>query len=199
MIIEYKLHILRHEGLVAPPWVTAPGYFFDPDNNTYIGFVSDNAPFKVPETVRRYPTLAALQARCQNLHVRYPFTDADGTDLTNGEVDTLVADTVTQEDIDGAGIALEQKTSVDATSKRAEIILVDNTDAARTITIDSDDIARKRYLVTIKDTSNGAGTNNITIATEGSETIDGSATAVISTNNGQVTLYSDGTNLFIKS
>ena len=39
---------------------------------------------------------------------------------------------------------------------------------------------------------------NITIATEGSETIDGAATKVISSNYGSVTLYADhlGANWF---
>lgn len=50
--------------------------------------------------------------------------------------------------------------------------------------------------ITIKDESGGAATNNITV-TPASETIDGNATHVISTNFGYVTLYSDGTDYFI--
>ena len=49
---------------------------------------------------------------------------------------------------------------------------------------------------TIKDESGAAATNNITVATEGSETIDGSATDVISDNYGAKHYYSDGTNWF---
>lgn len=45
-----------------------------------------------------------------------------------------------------------------------------------------------------KDENGTANTNNYTIGTEGSETIDGASTVVISTNNGFVTVYSDGTN-----
>ncbi len=42
----------------------------------------------------------------------------------------------------------------------------------------------------------GATTNNITIDTEGSETIDGASSVSITTNYGSVTLASNGTNLF---
>ena len=51
--------------------------------------------------------------------------------------------------------------------------------------------------IIIKDAGGNAGTNNITIDTEGAQTIDGSATAVISANYDSITLYSDGTNWFI--
>ena len=52
------------------------------------------------------------------------------------------------------------------------------------------------WQVVIKDAGANAATNNITIITQGSETIDGAANLVISTNNGSVTVYTDGTNLF---
>lgn len=47
-----------------------------------------------------------------------------------------------------------------------------------------------------KDESGDAAINNITIVTQGSETIDESATKVINTNFGSVGIYSDGSNLF---
>lgn len=49
--------------------------------------------------------------------------------------------------------------------------------------------------IVIKDTGN-ANTNNITIATEGAQTIDGGASALLDTDYGTMTLYSDGTNWF---
>ncbi len=52
--------------------------------------------------------------------------------------------------------------------------------------------------VLIKDAANNANTNNITIDTEGAETIEGAATYVISADGGSVELYSDGSNWFIK-
>ena len=51
-------------------------------------------------------------------------------------------------------------------------------------------------MIVIKDAGGLAGTNNITIATEGAEKIDGLDTLVINNNYNSVTLYSDGTNWF---
>ena len=51
--------------------------------------------------------------------------------------------------------------------------------------------------IVIKDASGNAGTNNITIDTEASQTIDGAATLVIAVDYTSVTLCSDGTNWFI--
>ena len=65
------------------------------------------------------------------------------------------------------------------------------------MTIPSAQCTEGRVLI-IKDGANGAAMYNITIATEGSETIDGAATKVISSNYGSVTLYADhlGANWF---
>ena len=51
--------------------------------------------------------------------------------------------------------------------------------------------------ITIKDGELNANTNNITIGTEGAETIDESATYVMDANGESVTLLSDGTNWFV--
>lgn len=73
---------------------------------------------------------------------------------------------------------------------------ITDTTAPRTVQIASADIADSGFVVIVKDESGGAAANNITITTQGSETIDGSATATINTNYGEVRLYSNGTNLF---
>lgn len=69
-----------------------------------------------------------------------------------------------------------------------------------TLTIDTVDIAKGSatvpWVFRVKDQGGGGGGNSLTIATEGSETIDGAATLVISANYGVATLYSDGSNLF---
>ena len=52
-------------------------------------------------------------------------------------------------------------------------------------------------VIVIKDAGGAAGTNSITIDTEGAQTIDGSATAIISVNYNSISLYCDGTNWFI--
>lgn len=50
----------------------------------------------------------------------------------------------------------------------------------------------------IQDESGTAGTNNITIATAGSELINGAATAVVNGNYDSITVYFNGTDYFIK-
>lgn len=52
------------------------------------------------------------------------------------------------------------------------------------------------YLI-VKDSTGSAATNNITITTPGSETIDGASTYVLDWNYGSVTIVSDGTNYFV--
>ena len=56
-------------------------------------------------------------------------------------------------------------------------------------------VAGRWYVV--KDVGGVANTNNITIATPGSETIDGAATIAIAAADGSVILYSDGTNWLV--
>ena len=48
----------------------------------------------------------------------------------------------------------------------------------------------------IMDSGQNAGTNAITVETEGSEVIDGAATATINTNGGSLVLTNDGANWF---
>lgn len=66
---------------------------------------------------------------------------------------------------------------------------------AQTITIPTAQLVSGR-IITIKDAGGNAGTSNITIGTEGTEKIDGSDTAVINSNYGVITLYSNGSNWF---
>jgi hypothetical protein len=101
------------------------------------------------------------------------------------------------------GIVLNGDSLVDVDSstytvKESDLVLLVSytSTGACTITIPSSQILTKRKII-IKDSGGLAGTNNITIATEGSETIDGSATLVIDGNYESATIVSDGTNLFI--
>ena len=64
-----------------------------------------------------------------------------------------------------------------------------------TITLPSAQL-RAGCTYTVKDESGAAASNNITVATEGSETIDGSATDVISDNYGAKHYYSNGSDWF---
>ena len=76
-----------------------------------------------------------------------------------------------------------------------EVILITGTGTPRTLTIPTREAVKGRIL-TFKDAGGGAGTNNFTIDPEGSTTIDGAATKVISTNYGTFSIVCDGTNWF---
>lgn len=85
----------------------------------------------------------------------------------------------------------------DYTVKQNDFIVgADTNDSTLTVTIPSAIISEKGRAIIINDEGDHAGTNNITVATEGSEEIDGSATATISTDSDTLALYSDGSNLF---
>jgi hypothetical protein len=81
------------------------------------------------------------------------------------------------------------------TAKGGDRVIGVNRAGAVTVTLPSAEV-RPGRTYTIKDESGAAASNNITIATEGSETIDGSATDVISDNYGAKLYYSDGSNWF---
>jgi len=82
-----------------------------------------------------------------------------------------------------------------STSSNSIIYGVTDTSAPRTVTISTADVDDGKVFL-IKDESGAAAANNITIATQGAETIDGAATITITANYGVARLYSDGTNLF---
>ena len=86
-------------------------------------------------------------------------------------------------------------TAVDVNTTTEVIVGVTDTSIARTITLDTDDVIAGRVII-VKDESGAAGTNNITVATEGAETIDGAASVDITVNYGALRVYSDGTNWF---
>jgi len=80
------------------------------------------------------------------------------------------------------------------------IIAVDNTVAARAVTISTEDensgtVANPRIFV-IKDESGGAAAHNITISLESGGNIDGAATLVLNQPYQSIQLYIDGTNAF---
>lgn len=88
-----------------------------------------------------------------------------------------------------------QVTTVSVNSNGASIIAVTNTAAPRTITISTAHTVNGRGMI-VKDESGAAGTNNITVDTEGGELIDGLASIKITANYGVLKIYSDGTNWF---
>lgn len=85
-------------------------------------------------------------------------------------------------------------TAAALTTAGQDIVGVDSTLAVTVTLATADVIAGK--VIRVRDEEGNADNANITIATEGDETIDGSATATISAASGSITLYSDGTNWF---
>lgn len=76
------------------------------------------------------------------------------------------------------------------------VIGITSTASARTVTLPKASKIKQGQMVIVKDESGAAGTNNITVDGDGSETIDGSATKVISSNYGVLRIYSNGSNWF---
>ncbi|MEK6849645.1 MAG: hypothetical protein AABY01_03690, partial [Nanoarchaeota archaeon] len=102
----------------------------------------------------------------------------------------------------GGGVTFKRAaTAIDyATTINDHIVAVTSTTVPRTVTLSTVSLAEGSatagFILTIKDESGGAAANNVTIATEGAELIDGAATAVINTNYGVVRVYSNGSNWF---
>jgi hypothetical protein len=76
------------------------------------------------------------------------------------------------------------------------LVTYTTTGAVTSLTLPTAQTTAGRTIV-IKDAGGNAATNNITVDTEASQTIDGAATLVISADYARVTLCSDGTNWFV--
>ncbi|MEE9393691.1 MAG: hypothetical protein V3W41_14405 [Planctomycetota bacterium] len=98
-----------------------------------------------------------------------------------------------------SGIALYDSTAVSADYPNVEILGVTDTTAPRTITLQSAQIAVVGFLFEINDESGGANVQNITIDTEGAQTIDGVASVNITENFGGVRFYTNGSNVFSRT
>jgi hypothetical protein len=76
-----------------------------------------------------------------------------------------------------------------------QVVLVDTSTGARTITLPSPTNQKKP--ITVVDKAGQASTNNITIARNAAESIVGVAASLVRRGNyGSITLFSDGTNWF---
>ncbi|OQY38546.1 MAG: hypothetical protein B6226_03505 [Candidatus Cloacimonetes bacterium 4572_65] len=95
----------------------------------------------------------------------------------------------------GIKLAVTSKTGAYTTTTSDCVVGVDTTSGAVTITLGTATVSAGRVVI-VNDEGANAGTANITVATEGSETIDGSATATIATNSLAARYYSNGTDWF---
>lgn len=128
------------------------------------------------------------------------------TDDSNAEVRRLLVDATTGRLKVSASVNLNGNvtwsrtaiTTATYTMLAADFIMgvTRTTAGACTITLPTSEVASGRVLF-VKDEGNNAGANNITIATQGSETIDGDSTFVIDQDSMSISIYSDGSNWFI--
>lgn len=82
------------------------------------------------------------------------------------------------------------------TSGNDTVILCDTSSNSITVTIASSNVQQGRSII-IKDSAGNALSNNITIQTEGSETIDGQSSQTIGSDHGASFMFSDGSDWFI--
>ncbi len=117
-----------------------------------------------------------------------------GTTYTDVQVRAAISNTTTSKVIDTV-VSVDAATyAVLATDNK--ILVTYSATGACTVTIPTAEIAVVGRKLSILDSGGDSSTSNITVATEASETIDGAATATISTDNGSLNLVSDGSNLF---
>ena len=87
---EFKNHV---DGI--PNFVINGGAFYNPSDNTYVTYISDNVTFWVPDTLTTL-TKAQFEQRAKDIHASTPFKMidiADGhtvRDMTEAEVVTWV-------------------------------------------------------------------------------------------------------------
>ena len=97
--------------------------------------------------------------------------------------------------IQGSFAVYRTGTAGDVSSAGQSVIGVTDTTSARTITLATADMKPGRIMI-IKDETGAAATHNITVATQGTEKIDGQDTITITANYGVLRVYSDGSNWF---
>ncbi len=125
--------------------------------------------------------------------------------FTTGDLLKLLNNGVVKAYFDAEGVLFGQRHSPPTVVNAAtydllvtdEILHVTYTDTGVvTITWPTAQMISGRKVI-IKDAGFGATTYNITIATEGAETIDDAATAVISSDGSAIAIYCNASNLFI--
>lgn len=113
---------------------------------------------------------------------------------TNGNVVYSQSDGhVPRPQVDDAIVRSSTKTAAYTTSDEEFVPVDPSGTGGLTITLASADVTSGNEII-IKDVGGAASSNNITVATEGSETIDGDSTKSIDVDHGSVIVVGDGTN-----
>lgn len=97
---------------------------------------------------------------------------------------------------DALGLAVQLITGPGTVTATRSIVAVNTAGGATTVTLPTSWVT-DGALVLVKDGGGAAGTNAITIETQGAETIDGETTASIATNYGGMLLAANGTNWLV--
>lgn len=98
--------------------------------------------------------------------------------------------------VDNVLLQTQTKIASYTTTLTDDVIFADSTAGVLTITLGSAAAVNGKQQI-IKDAGGAAGTNTITVATLGTETIDGQSTQPISNNFGSITVISNGTDWFL--
>ena len=93
-VVEYKHHISHMGKIEVPGWVMDRGYWFNPADHTYLGWVLPEADreYLIPDTVDE-KTKAQCAARALVIHHTSPFTD-DSIDGTGPAMDSAAVTTM---------------------------------------------------------------------------------------------------------
>ena len=129
----------------------------------------------------------------------------NGDTADNDLVDTAIVQNLSgtntgDQDVHTVALVTVNAATYNVTNSSDELIVhvtYTDTGAVTSLTIDSDVISVSGAMLHVKDADGNAATNNITIDTEGSETIDGASSYTIQADHGAISLYSDGFNLYI--
>ena len=143
------------------------------------------------------PSASALDIRDSHGFQVYDDTSTEYLDVNaGGPVEVKNTDLkVTTGHFDGKYITKTNKVSSNYTTSGEQIIFADSSSSTLTVTLASADVLDGSEVV-ITDVGGSASTNNITIDTESSETIDGSSTKKITSDYGAQRISSDGSNWY---
>jgi hypothetical protein len=96
MIVEYKLHKVRarSNNKKTPIWIDDGGYWYNSNNHTYVGCISDSAEHYIPSTLTVF-TKETFNTRILTMHSVNPFStesedpETDPVAMTDAEVSTM--------------------------------------------------------------------------------------------------------------
>lgn len=74
MVVEYMMHLIKPNIKAVPIFIKKPGHWFNPSNNTYVGWVDDNRDYYVPDTIVTL-TKEQFMNRALQIHANDPIRE----------------------------------------------------------------------------------------------------------------------------